>query len=127
MLIKGSRGFVIDNSGAKIVEIFGIIGGSGKKRSYLGEVVRVSVKKAIPNSNVRAGDTYLAIIAGTKYMTQRKDGICVKANGNYFILLDKTGKELLGTGIDTKMYIPREVINKNIHIKKLVSLCKEVI
>lgn len=124
MLQKGSRGYVIDNSGAKEVEVIGTLGGS--RLAYLGSVVRISVKAAIPNSRVTVGSTHLAIISGTKYPYQRKDGTVIRSNGNHFILISPDRKELVGTNIDNKMYVAREVLTMNNSVKSLSSLCKEV-
>lgn len=124
MVIKGTRGVVADNSGAVEVEVFGIKGGTGKRSSFIGEIVKVAAKTVKPNTKVKKGDTFYAIVTRTKYPLKRKDGSILKANENAFILLDNSQSELIGTRVFG--YVPREVIDTNKDVKKLSSLCKEV-
>lgn len=127
MLIKGSRGIVVDNSGAIEVEIFGIIGGSGKKATGLGQIVKVAVKSVQPGGKMKKGDTSYAIITGQKYHFNRKDGSFIKANQNSFVLIDSSKSDFVGTRFFG--YIPKEAANyiKNKDFKKkMLSLIKEV-
>ena len=77
---KESRLEVADNSGAKVVQVIGVLGGStarGRKTRRavgVGSKIVCSVKKALPNADVKAGDIVQGVIVRTKYPTRRSDG-----------------------------------------------------
>ena len=92
MIHEMSRAVVADNSGAKEVGIIRNIGGSVKKSSNIGDIVVCSVKKAIPNGNVKEGQVVRAVIVRTKYGIRRKDGSHIKFDDNAVVIIkdDKT-------------------------------------
>ena len=122
MIQKESRLEVADNSGARVVQVIGVLGGSTARGRYtrravgVGDKIVCSVKKALPNSAVRPGDLVKAVIVRTKYPTRRNDGsyACVVLNkeGN------PQGTRIFGA-------VARELREKN-HMK-IVSLASEVV
>ena len=128
MIQKESRIDVADNSGAKVVNVIGILGGStarGKKTrrtAGIGDRIVCSVKKALPNSDVKTGDKVRAVIVRTRYPTRRADGSYVRFDSNACVLLDEAGNPR-GTRIFGA--VARELREKN--YMKIVSLASEVV
>lgn len=128
MIQKESRLDVADNSGAKIAYVIGVLGGSTAKGRYtrrtagVGDRVVCSVKKALPNSDIKAGDKVKAVIVRTKFPTRRPDGSYVRFDSNACVLIDPEGNPK-GTRIFGA--VARELREKN--YMKIVSLASEVI
>ena len=128
MLQKESRLEVADNSGAKVVYVIGVLGGSTARGRYtrrtagVGDRIVCSVKKALPNSDVKSGDKVRAVIVRTKYPTRRKDGSYVRFDSNACVLIGDDGNPK-GTRIFGA--VARELREKN--YMKIVSLASEVI
>ena len=113
---------VADNSGAKEVGIIKSLGGSRKKTSNIGDVVVVSVKKALPNGQVKAGQVVKAVVVRTKYGVHRKDGSYIKFDDNAVVIL-KDDTNPRGTRIFGP--VARELREKG--YQKIVSLAPEVL
>lgn len=79
---------VADNSGAKKVMCIKVLGGSKKRFANIGEMIKVSVKDAIPTGKVKKGDVLNAVIIRTKKGLLRKDGSAIKFDNNAVVLLD---------------------------------------
>ncbi|HBZ97037.1 MAG: 50S ribosomal protein L14 [Phycisphaerae bacterium] len=128
MIQKESRLEVADNSGARVVSVIGVLGGSTARGRYtrrsagVGDKIVCSVKKSLPNSAVRPGDLVKAVIVRTKYPTRRKDGSYVRFDSNACVILNKDGNPQ-GTRIFGA--VARELREKS-HMK-IVSLASEVI
>ncbi len=128
MLQKESRLEVADNSGAKIVMVIGVLGGSTARRRYtrrtagVGDRIVCSVKKALPNSDVKTGDIVRAVIVRTRYPTRRKDGSYVRFDSNACVLI---GDDMNPKGTRIFGAVARELREKN--YMKIVSLASEVI
>ncbi len=128
MIQKESRLEVADNSGAKIVQVIGILGGSTARGKYtrrsvgVGDRVVCSVKKALPNSEIKSGDKVRAVIVRTRYPSRRADGSYVRFDSNACVLLGEDGNPR-GTRIFGA--VARELREKN--YMKIVSLASEVI
>lgn len=123
MLQEMSRAVVADNSGAKEVGIFKNLGGSKKKTSSIGDIVVCSVKKAIPNGQVKAGQVVRAVVVRTKYAIRRQDGSHIKFDDNAVVIL----KEDLISPRGTRVFGPiaRELREKGYN--KIISLAPEVL
>ena len=127
MIQKESRLEVADNSGAKIVSVIGIIGGSTarsrktRRAVGIGDTIVCSVKKALPNSAVKPGDIVRAVIVRTKYPTRRSDGSYVRFDSNACVLLKE------GSPQGTRIFgaVASELRARN--YMKIVSLASEVI
>ncbi len=113
---------VADNSGAKKVKCFKVIGGSGKKVGYVGDQIVVSIRKADPHSKVKAGQVYRAVIVRVAKEVRRSDGSYIRFDGNAAVLINKQ-LEPIGSRIFGP--IPRELRAKN--FTKIVSLAPEVL
>jgi large subunit ribosomal protein L14 len=128
MLQKESRLEVADNSGAKIVQVIGVLGGSTARGKYtrravgVGDRIVCSVKKALPNSDIKTGDKVRAVIVRTRYPTRRSDGSYVRFDSNACVIIgddsNPKGTRIFGA-------VARELREKN--YMKIVSLASEVI
>lgn len=122
MIIQYSRLDVADNSGAKVVEVIGLLGVSAKKVARVGDKIRITVKKAIPNSPIPKGSVETAVIVRTKQPVVRKDGSRVRFDQNAAVIIDADGNPK-GTRIFGA--ICRELREKG--YMKIVSLAPEVV
>jgi large subunit ribosomal protein L14 len=125
---KETRMEVADNSGARIAYVISVLGGStarGKftrKTAGVGDRIVCSVKKALPNSDIKAGDKVKAVVVRTSYPTRRPDGSYVRFDSNACVLIDNEGNPR-GTRIFGA--VARELREKN--YMKIVSLASEVV
>ncbi len=128
MIQKESRLEVADNSGAKIVMVIGVLGGSTARGKFtrrtagVGDRVVCSVKKALPNADVKAGDKVKAVVVRTKYPSRRADGSYVRFDSNAVVLVNEDGNPR-GTRIFGA--VARELREKQ--YMKIVSLASEVV
>jgi len=128
MIQKESKIDVADNSGAKVVQVIGVLGGSTARGRFtrrtagVGDRVVCAVKKSLPNSDVKAGDKVRAVIVRTKYPTRRDDGSYVRFDSNACVIIDPEGNPR-GTRIFGA--VARELREKN--YMKIVSLASEVV
>jgi len=111
-----------DNSGAKRVQCIKVLGGSKRRYAAIGDVIKVSVKDAIPRGKVKKGEIYNAVVVRTAKGVRRNDGSLIRFDGNAAVLLN-TRLEPVGTRIFGP--VPRELRAKN-HMK-IVSLAPEVL
>jgi len=122
MIQQETRLRVADNTGAKSVLCIKVLGGSGRKYARLGDLIIVSVKKAIPGGVVKKGDVSTAVIVRTKKELRRKDGSYIRFDENAAVLLDGN-KEPKGTRVFGP--VARELREKK--YMKILSLAPEVI
>ncbi len=128
MIQKESHLEVADNSGAKIAAVIGVLGVSTARGRFtrvamgVGDRVVCSVKKALPNGEVKAGDKVQAVIVRTKYPSRRADGSYVRFDSNACVLVDAEGNPK-GTRIFGA--VARELRERN--YMKIVSLASEVV
>ncbi len=122
MIQQETRLKVADNSGAKEVLCIRVLGGTKRRYASLGDGVVVTVKDAIPSSNVKKGTVYRAVVVRTKKEVRRADGSYIRFDDNACVLLSEAN-ELVGT----RIYGPvaRELREKK--FMKIVSLASEVI
>jgi large subunit ribosomal protein L14 len=122
-MVKEETNLVVaDNSGARKVRCIRILGGHGKKYASIGDLIVVSVKAAIPNSNVKKGEVAKAVVVRTKKEVKRKDGSFIRFDDNAAVILNAAG-EPRGTRIFGP--VARELREKN--FMKIISLAPEVI
>ncbi|MFH0937592.1 MAG: 50S ribosomal protein L14 [Candidatus Daviesbacteria bacterium] len=112
---------VADNSGAKIVQVIQPLGGSGKRKASMGEIVVGVVKKADPNGQVKNGEIVRALIVRAKKEIRRPDGSYIKFDENAAVVIDKNG-DLRATRVFGP--IAREIREKG--FTKIASLAPEV-
>jgi large subunit ribosomal protein L14 len=113
---------VADNTGAKECMCIKVLGGSRRRYAGLGDVIVASVKKAIPGSDVKAGDVVQAVVVRTKKSARRDDGSYVRFDRNALVLIDKE-KNPRGTRIFGA--VARELRERG--FAKIVSLAAEVV
>ncbi len=122
MIQEESVLIVADNTGAKKVKCFRILGGSRRRSASVGDVIVCSVKSAIPRSPVKKGDIARAVVVRTKKEVRRRDGSYIRFDENAVVLLDERG-EPRGTRIFGP--VARELREKQ--YMKIVSLAPEVL
>jgi large subunit ribosomal protein L14 len=113
---------VADNSGARRVKSFHILGGTGRRYASLGDIVVVSVKEALPNGAVKKGDIRRAVVVRTKKEVRRSDGSYVRFDDNAAVIINEAG-EPVGTRIFGP--VPRELRARG--FMKIISLAPEVL
>jgi len=122
MIQVESRLKVADNTGAKQVQCIKVLGGTRRRYATIGDVIVVSVKKAIPNGTAKKGEIYKAVIVRIKKEVGRKDGTYIRFDENAAVLIDEQG-EPNGTRIFGP--VAREL--RENHFMKIVSLAPEVL
>jgi large subunit ribosomal protein L14 len=113
---------VADNSGAKRVQCVKVLGGSHRKYARLGDVVVVSVKEALPDSNVKKGSVTKAVVVRTRREARRPDGSYIRFDQNAVVLINAQGEP-----VGTRIFGPvaRELRWKE--YMKIISLAPEVL
>lgn len=122
MIKVGTKLTVADNTGARMVKCFTILGGTRKRTATLGDIIVAVVKKAEPRREVKAHQIVKAVVVRQKKNYRRKDGSYVSFSENSCcILTDKKeprGNRILGP-------IPREL--REIGFEKIVTMAKDVV
>jgi large subunit ribosomal protein L14 len=121
MIQQESRCAVADNSGAKEVLCIRVLGGTKKRYASLGDKVVVTVKSAIPSSDMKKGTVSKAIVVRTRKEVRRPDGSYIRFDDNAVVLLNNAG-EMRGTRIFGP--VARELRDQNM---KIISLAPEVL
>ena len=111
-----------DNSGAKRLMCIKVLGGSKRRYATVGDVIKVSVKDAIPRGKVKKGEVYDAVVVRTRKGVRRPDGSLIRFDGNAAVLLNNK-LEPIGTRIFGP--VTREL--RNSQFMKIISLAPEVI
>ena len=122
MIQTETRLRIADNSGAKVVSCIKVLGGSKRRYAYVGDIIVVAVKEAMPNSKVKKGDVVKAVIVRTAKEIRRADGSHIKFDDNSAVLIDPQSEP-----IGTRIFGPvaRELRSKN--FMKIISLAPEVL
>ena len=121
MIQPQTRLKVADNSGAKEIMCFRVLGGSFRRTAGVGDVIVASVKSATPGGAVKKGEVVKAVIVRTKKQYRRPDGSYIRFDDNACVLLNNAG-ELRGSRIFGP--VARELRAVNM---KVVSLAPEVL
>jgi large subunit ribosomal protein L14 len=111
-----------DNSGAKRLQCIKVLGGSKRRYAGVGDIIKVSVKDAIPRGKVKKGEVYHAVVVRTRKGVRRSDGSLIRFDGNAAVLLNNR-LEPIGTRIFGP--VTRELRTGN--FMKIISLAPEVI
>ena len=113
---------VADNSGAKTVQCIKVLGGSTRRYARVGDIIKVAVKSAAPNSNVKKGEVKKAVVVRTKKELGRSNGSYIKFDNNAAVLIGDTNEP-----VGTRIFGPvsRELRAKK--FMKIVSLAPEVL
>ena len=113
---------VADNSGAKKVMCIGMYGESKRNTASIGDIIMITVKDAIPGSQVRKGTLHKAVIVRTKSSIRRRDGSYIRFDDNAAVLIDDN-MEMKGTRVFGP--VARELREKE--FTKIISLAPEVL
>ena len=111
-----------DNSGARRVQCIKVLGGSKRRYAGVGDIIKVSVKDAIPRGKVKKGEIYNAVVVRTRKGVRRKDGSLIRFDGNAAVLLNAR-LEPIGTRIFGP--VTREL--RTTRFMKIISLAPEVL
>ncbi len=124
MVQKETNLVVADNSGARVVRIFTIYGGTNRKVASVGDIVKCAVKDAIPNGKVKKSQIVKAVIVRTSYPIERKDGSTIRFDDNACVIINEDK-----TPVGTRVFGPvaRELREKGDAFMKIVSLATEVL
>ena len=113
---------IADNSGARRVMCIKVLGGSKRRYAHIGDVIKVTVKEAIPRGRVKKGQVLEAVVVRTKKGVRRPDGSLIRFDGNAAVLLNAS-KQPIGTRIFGP--VTRELRNEK--FMRIVSLAPEVL
>ena len=122
MIQQESRLKVADNSGARILSVIRVLGGSKVKTGNIGDIVVGTIKVATPNGTVAKGKVVKAVIVRSKFGLKREDGSYIKFDDNACVII-KDDKTPVGTRIFGP--VARELRDKD--FMKIISLAKEVL
>jgi len=113
---------IADNSGARRVQCIKVLGGSHRRYACIGDIIKVTVKEAIPRGRVRKGQVMNAVVVRTRKGVRRSDGSVIRFDRNAAVLINKQGEP-----IGTRIFGPvtRELRGKK--FMKIISLAPEVL
>ena len=114
---------VADNTGAKMVQCFKVLGGSRRRYAQLGDIIVITVKVAEPRRVVKKHEVLRAVVVRQKKNYRRKDGTYIRFDENACVILEAKTKEPKGGRITGP--IPRELKEKG--FEKIISLAQEVL
>ena len=113
---------VADNSGARRVQCIKVLGGSHRRYAGIGDIIKVTVKEAIPRGKVKKGDVLNAVVVRTRKGVRRPDGSSIRFDNNAAVLLN-ANKQPIGTRIFGP--VTRELRGDS--FMKIISLAPEVL
>jgi len=113
---------VADNSGARRVQCIKVLGGSHRRYAGIGDIIKVTVKEAIPRGKVKKGDVLKAVVVRTKKGVRRPDGSLIRFDGNAAVMLNASEQP-----IGTRIFGPVTRELRNDKFMKIVSLAPEVL
>jgi len=113
---------VADNSGARRLMCIKVLGGSHRRYDHIGDVIKVSIKDAIPRGKVKKGDVFNAVVVRTRKGVRRGDGSLIRFDGNAAVLLDKQLQP-----IGTRIFGPVTRELRSERFMRIVSLAPEVL
>ncbi len=111
-----------DNSGAKKVMCIKVLGGSKRRYAGVGDIIKVSIKDAIPRGKVKKGDVYNAVVVRTAKGIRRPDGSVIRFDGNAAVILNANLQP-----IGTRIFGPVTRELRNEKFMKIISLAPEVL
>ena len=111
-----------DNSGARSMMCIKVLGGSHRRYARVGDVIKVSIKDAIPRSKVKKGDVYNAVVVRTRKGIRRPDGSSIRFDSNAAVILNANLQP-----VGTRIFGPVTRELRNEKFMKIVSLAPEVL
>lgn len=113
---------VADNSGARAVQCIKVLGGSKRRYANIGDVIKVSIKEAIPRGKVKKGDVMDAVVVRTCKGVRRPDGSVIRFDSNAVVLLNNQAQP-----VGTRIFGPVTRELRSTNFMKIVSLALEVL
>ncbi|MCF7987852.1 MAG: 50S ribosomal protein L14 [Methylovulum sp.] len=113
---------VADNSGAKKVMCIKVLGGSHRRYAGIGDIIKVSIKDAIPRGRVKKGEVYNALVVRTASGVRRADGSVIRFDGNAAVILNNNLQPL-----GTRIFGPVTRELRGDKFMKIISLAPEVL
>ena len=113
---------VADNSGARRLQCIKVLGGSKRRYAKIGDIIKVSVKEAIPKGKVKKGEVYNAVVVRTRKGVRRPDGSLIRFDGNAAVLLNNQHQP-----IGTRIFGPVTRELRSEKFMKIISLAPEVL
>ncbi len=113
---------VADNSGAKRVMCIKVLGGSHRRYAGIGDIIKVSIKDAIPRGRVKKGDVYNALVVRTRKGVRRADGSVIRFDSNAAVILNNQLQPL-----GTRIFGPVTRELRGDKFMKIISLAPEVL
>jgi large subunit ribosomal protein L14 len=111
-----------DNSGARRLMCIKVLGGSKRRYAGIGDIIKVSIKEAIPRGKVKKGDIYNAVVVRTRKGVRRPDGSLIRFDGNAAVLLNNQQQP-----IGTRIFGPVTRELRSERFMKIISLAPEVL
>jgi large subunit ribosomal protein L14 len=122
MIQMQSRLDVADNSGARRVQCIKVLGGSHRRYARVGDIIKVSVKEAIPRGKVKKGDVMNAVVVRTSKAIRRSDGSSIRFDNNAAVMLNANLQP-----VGTRIFGPVTRELRTEKFMKIVSLAPEVL
>ncbi len=122
MIQMQTRLSVADNSGAREVMCIKVLGGSHRRYAGIGDVIKVSIKDAVPRGKVKKGDVYNALVVRTRKGVRREDGSLIRFDTNAAVLLNNQLQP-----IGTRIFGPVTRELRGANFMKIISLAPEVL
>ena len=111
-----------DNSGARRLMCIKVLGGSHRRYARIGDIIKVTIKEAIPRGKVKKGDVYSAVVVRTRKGVRRSDGSIIRFDGNAAVLLNNQLQP-----IGTRIFGPVTRELRSERFMKIISLAPEVL
>ncbi|MFZ0487048.1 MAG: 50S ribosomal protein L14 [Arenicellales bacterium] len=113
---------VADNSGARKVQCVKVLGGSKRRYAGIGDIIKISVKEAMPNSRVKKGEVFNAVVVRTRKGVRRNDGSLIRFDRNAAVLLNNQLQP-----IGTRIFGPVTRELRTERFMRIISLAPEVL
>jgi len=113
---------VADNSGARRVQCIKVLGGSKRRYAGVGDIIKITIKEAIPNSRVRKGELFNAVVVRTRHGVRRPDGSLIRFDHNAAVLLNVQNQP-----VGTRIFGPVTRELRSEQFMRIISLAPEVL
>lgn len=113
---------VADNSGARKVQCIKVLGGSKRRYAGIGDIIKISIKEAMPNSRVRKGEVFNAVVVRTRKGVRRNDGSLIRFDRNAAVLLNNQFQP-----VGTRIFGPVTRELRTERFMRIISLAPEVL
>ncbi len=113
---------VADNSGARKVQCIKVLGGSKRRYAGIGDIIKITIKEAMPNSRVKKGEVFNAVVVRTRKGVRRTDGSLIRFDKNAAVLLNPQNQP-----IGTRIFGPVTRELRTERFMKIISLAPEVL